>query len=159
MLQEVQTFLYREARLLELNRFDEWLELFTDDVRYWMPVREEVQGQEGTGGGADSFSLYDDDKKSLSLRVTRIQTGGAHAEVPASVTQRLITNILAQSSGDDLEVSSSFMVYQERRGRHGVTFFGRRDDLLRRHGESFRIARRKIELAQAILPSTISIFF
>src|SRR2546428_13992676 len=96
MLQEVQTFLYREARLLELNRFDEWLELFTDDVRYWMPVREEVQGQEGTGGGADSFSLYDDDKKSLSLRVTRIQTGAAHSEVPASVTQRLITNILTK---------------------------------------------------------------
>src|SRR6202011_2051207 len=36
---EVEQFLYREARLLDERRFREWLELFTDDVRYWMAGR------------------------------------------------------------------------------------------------------------------------
>ncbi len=34
VIREVEQFLYREARLLDERRFDEWLELFTDDVRY-----------------------------------------------------------------------------------------------------------------------------
>jgi 3-phenylpropionate/cinnamic acid dioxygenase small subunit len=36
---EVEQFLYREARLLDERRFHEWLELFTEDVRYWMAGR------------------------------------------------------------------------------------------------------------------------
>ena len=38
LILEVQQFLYREAHLLDQRRFDEWLALFTTDVRYWMPV-------------------------------------------------------------------------------------------------------------------------
>ena len=38
-LREVEQFLYKEARLLDSRRFSEWLELFSDDLRYWMPTR------------------------------------------------------------------------------------------------------------------------
>ena len=38
LIREVEQFLYREARLLDERRFHEWLTLFTDDVRYWMPA-------------------------------------------------------------------------------------------------------------------------
>ncbi len=157
----VEAFLYSEARLLEDNRFDEWLECFSDDVRYWMPVRESTGASSDAAGNTDAFALYDDDKKSLTLRTLRIKTGIAHAEVPLSVTQRLITNVTAAPAAIDgeFDVNSSFMIYQERRGRHGTTFFGRRIDLLRRNEGRLLIARRKIELAQAILPATISIFF
>ena len=124
---EVEVFLYIEARLLEENRFDAWLECFTADARYSLPVREHVEGGDATAG-ASGFALYDDDKQSLQLRVTRIKTGVAHAEVPYSVTQRLITNVMvfAGDKEEECMVSSNFMVYQERRGKHGVTFFGHR---------------------------------
>ena len=36
---EVEQFLYREARLLDERRFHDWLELLTDDIRYWMAGR------------------------------------------------------------------------------------------------------------------------
>jgi 3-phenylpropionate/cinnamic acid dioxygenase small subunit len=39
MIREVEQLLYWEARLLDERRFHAWLDLFTDDVRYWMPVR------------------------------------------------------------------------------------------------------------------------
>lgn len=39
LIGEVEEFLYREARLLDERRFDEWLDLFTDDARYWMGAR------------------------------------------------------------------------------------------------------------------------
>src|SRR5258706_9551874 len=37
---EIEEFLYREAHLLDEHRLDEWLGLFTDDVRYLIPLRE-----------------------------------------------------------------------------------------------------------------------
>jgi dibenzofuran dioxygenase beta subunit len=163
LFREIEAFLYAEARMLENNSFDEWLNCFTDDVHYWMPVRENVEASVAKSTESDSFALFDDDKKSLQLRVLRVQTGEAHAEVPPSTTLRLISNIVAEpntaAADASLAVSSSFMVYQERRAQHGVTFFGRRFDVMRRENETLRIARRKIDLAQTILPTTISIFF
>jgi 3-phenylpropionate/cinnamic acid dioxygenase small subunit len=44
--QEVETFLYEEARLLDKWRLHEWLDLFTEDARYWMPMRETLPPSE-----------------------------------------------------------------------------------------------------------------
>ena len=158
----IEEFLYMEARALEDNRFDDWLKFFSDDVRYWMPVRENVDKARHVADESDSFALYDEDKKSLELRILRIQTGHAHAEVPLSVTQRYITNIfakpLATQARDMQQVFSNFMVYQERR-QHAVTFYGRREDTISTFGTSLKIVHRRIDLAQTILSTTISIFF
>jgi len=38
-------FVYREARLIDEKRFDEWYDLYADDGRYWMPLmRSQPQG-------------------------------------------------------------------------------------------------------------------
>ena len=42
LIREVEQFLYREARLLDERRFREWLELLTEDVRYWMVTRSNL---------------------------------------------------------------------------------------------------------------------
>ena len=65
----------------------------------------------------------------------------------------------ATAADDSCHARSSFIVYQERRGQHGVNFYGRRNDVIRRVGSELKIASRKIELAQSILPTTISVFF
>ena len=38
-IREVEQFLYREARILDARRFDDWLDLLADDIKYWMPLR------------------------------------------------------------------------------------------------------------------------
>ena len=157
---EVEQFLFEEAALLEENRLREWLDLFTEEVRYYMPIRRNVQPDNDTEA-APAFAYYDDDKTSLELRVRRIETGVAHAESPVSVTQRLITNVRVQrgEKADELIAHSSFLVHQERRDRHSASFIGKRRDALRREGAALKIAGRQIHLAQTILPATISIFF
>jgi 3-phenylpropionate/cinnamic acid dioxygenase small subunit len=159
---EIERFLLEEAAILEEGRFDAWLDLLSEDVRYVMPVRRSVQpgtGKTIAGSGEETFALFDDDKASLTLRVERLKTGSAHAEVPPSTTQRLITNIRVENDADDatVVVHSRFFIYQERQGRYAATFVGKRRDLLRRAGGSWKIANRRIELAQTILPTTISI--
>jgi 3-phenylpropionate/cinnamic acid dioxygenase small subunit len=161
---EVQTFLIREASLLDEGRFDEWLDLLTDDSRYIMPVRRTVESRPTAPietGDEAVFSLFDDDKPSLTTRIRRIETGLAHAEVPLSTVQRLISNIRLEpgTNSSELVAHSSFFIYQERRGRNATTFIGKRRDRLRRENGMWKIAHRYIQLAQAILPATISILF
>jgi len=159
---EITDLLFTEASLLDEGRLDEWLLLLSDDIRYVMPVRRDVQpSKSGPEEADETFSIYNEDKASLATRVQRIGTGSAHAEVPRSVTQRLITNVRVEAgaTNDNMVVHSNFLVYQERRGRHSVTFIGKRRDRLRREDGTLKIAERRIDLAQHILPSTISIMF
>jgi 3-phenylpropionate/cinnamic acid dioxygenase small subunit len=159
----IEQFLAYEARLLDEHKFDEWLALLADDIKYLMPINESLQQPPDASSKVPegSFALFDDDKDSLTLRAGRMQSKVAPTEVPAALLQRLITNIQAFSSDapNQYQVRSNFLVYQERRGRHASTFIGRRDDLLRHTDGAFKITRREIHLAQTLLPATISLFF
>ena len=39
---EIEDFLWDEAELLDDFRYEEWLDLLTDDLVYWMPIRRNV---------------------------------------------------------------------------------------------------------------------
>ena len=41
--QEVQDFLFREARLLDERRLTDWLDLLADDIHYFMPIRRNIK--------------------------------------------------------------------------------------------------------------------
>ena len=158
---EIEQFLYAEARLLDTGRLYEWLELFTEDTRYWMPIRETLDEHTPALGPDElALALFDDDKQFLVLRVQRLDTGLAHAEMPRSRTRHLITNVQVASAEErELTVRSSILVYQGRLEQTEALFVGWRDDRLRPEGESWKIARRKIMLDHALLPRVLSIFF
>ena len=159
---EIEHFFYSEARLLDQGRFHEWLDLFTDNVQYWMPTRDIVQGgtgQEDEGGLV--FHYLDENKASLLLRVKRLDTGIAHVEVPPSLTRHLISNIIIQETNrpNELVVHSNFIVFQSRKEREQAWFVGEREDRLRKVDGQWKIAQRKIVLDHPVLPRTLSIFF
>src|SRR5262245_15664641 len=159
---EVEQFLYREARLLDEGNLHAWLELLTDDVRYLMPAREVGvrEAAEEVDDQALAFRLYDEDKKSLTMRVARLDTGMAHVETPPSITVRQITNVELVSVDDqEVTVRSNYCVYQSRLDKLESTFYGSRRDTLRKANGEWKLARRKIMLAHPVLPRTISIFF
>lgn len=154
---EIEELLYREAHLLDEQRFDEWLDLFTDDVEYLIPLREHVQGDVDPPG----HPIVKDDKLMLTMRVKKHQTGFSHVEIPKSMTCHLITNILVEDgeTPDELVVLSTFLVRQARKLRDEAWWAGRRRDLLRRVDGGWKIARREVLLDATILPRGISIFF
>src|SRR6266508_6442029 len=119
--QEIERFLYHEARLLDSLRFHDWLALFTDDAQYRMPTIENVQNQEHAYESDDlHFGYFNDDKPGLALRVSQLDTGLRHAEVPPSLTERFITNILVEpaEASDEVHAFSNFLFFQVRHGRH-----------------------------------------
>lgn len=164
LFRRVEDFLYFEAELLDDRKLREWLELFADDARYWMPVRHNALerpadvGEELARPG-ESF-YFDDDKKSLAIRVERLYKNNAWAEMPPSRTRHLVSNVrIKKDDGLEIEVHSNFLVYRTRMETDQDLFVGKREDVLRRSKESFKIARRAIILDQAVLAAkNISVF-
>lgn len=154
---ELEEFLYREARLLDEHRFEEWLALFTDDAEYFIPLREHVQGNVEPAG----HPVIKDDKLMLTARVRKDQTGLSNVETPPSMTCHLISNVFADEGPGPGEctVFSSFIVRQARKLRDEAWWVGRRTDVLRRANGEWKIARREVQLDATVLPRGISIFF
>ena|ERR687896_2279536 len=160
----IEDFLYLEAELLDNRKLREWLDLLTDDIRYWMPIRhnplerpDDVSDE--LAGPGEGF-YFDDDKGSLRLRVERVYTKNAWAEMPPSRTRHLISNVRIKNDlGSEIEVHSNFLVYRTRMETDQDIFVGTRQDRLRRVNGEFKIARRTIILDQAVLSAkNISIF-
>ena len=166
--QEIEDFLYCEADLLDERRYDEWLALLAEDVRYWMPMRRNVKvddlEREFTREGHD-ISWFDEGKDTLTRRVRQIQTGIHWAEEPVSRISHLISNIqlieVNPSAADPAEVSvrCRFLVYRNRVETETDILVGKREDKLRRAGSDWQIAHRKILLDQNVLLSKNLTFF
>src|SRR5580700_9718813 len=165
LIREVEQFLYREARLLDERRFHDWLQLFTDDVRYWMVTRSNLYPRSSKAiailnpgrnvdetADEDGLAVLDETKKTLEGRVARLETGMAWAEDPPSRTRHLISNveIAADASGSKLTVHCNFMVYRSRGETEQDFYVGDREDRLRWVDHGWKIARRRLVLDQNV---------
>jgi biphenyl 2,3-dioxygenase subunit beta len=162
--QKIEDFFYFEAELLDDRKLREWLDLLTDDVRYWMPIRdnplerpEDLSDELAKPG--DGY-YFNDDKQSLRVRVERVYVKNAWAEMPPSRTRHFVSNVRIKSdNGIELEVHSNFLVYRTRMETDQDIFVGTKRDILRRTNDSFKIAKRTIILDQAVLSAkNISVF-
>jgi len=166
--QEIEEFLYREADLLDERRYEDWLALVAEDVRYWMPMRRNVKvddiEREFTREGLD-ISWFDEGKETLTRRVRQIQTGIHWAEEPVSRISHMVSNVrLLEASptwADPVEVTvrCRFLIYRNRVETETDILVGKREDLLRRVDGQWQIARRKIVLDQSVLLTKNLTFF
>ena len=166
--QDVEAFLYHEANLLDDRQYEEWLDLLTDDVRYWVPMRRNVKfgelEREFTREGQD-INWFDEGKTTLTQRVRQILTGVHWAEEPLSRLSHLVTNVeiteATPSATDAAEVSlrCRFIIYRNRVATETDILVGRREDRLRRVDGQWRIAQRQVFLDQNVLLAKNLTFF
>ena len=161
---EVEQFLYMEAALLDDGNFHEWLAILAEDVHYWMPTRYNRTRRERDKdiSGPHEIAFFDEDLTSLRARVKRLDTGMAWAEDPPSRTRHLVTNvqISPRPGRGEYDVVSAFFCYRTRLETDVNLFVGRREDMLRKTSDGWRVARRKIILDQnVVLSKNISVFF
>jgi 3-phenylpropionate/cinnamic acid dioxygenase small subunit len=159
---DVLHFLNVEADLLDEGRFDEWLELLTEEVRYRMPVTVTRERSDLPIYAAD-MEIMSESIHSLRLRIDRLKTEYAWAEDPPSRTRHLVTNVVVRQGASDDEVlaSSSFCVYWSRSiAPQGDFFIGRRRDRLVRVAGAWRLAEREMFLDSATLSANgVTILF
>src|SRR6201985_1737676 len=135
---DIEDFYYHEADLLDDRRFREWLDILADDITYFMPIRRNVKfgqqaARENTKMG-EGISWFDEDKWTLTKRVEQILTGVHYAEEPLSRITHMVSNVQIKGArpeigeARELDVSSRFLVYQNRVQYETYTFAGRRHD-------------------------------
>ena len=134
--QEIEQFLYHEARVLDERRYEEWYALLTDDIHYYMPTRynrlKREAGKEFSAAGEAAF--FDENKRSIAQRIRRLNTGMAWAEDPPSRTRHLVSNVVIRPRGNrEYEVDCYYLLYRSRLEREPLSIV---TEVLR--GDAFR---------------------
>jgi benzoate/toluate 1,2-dioxygenase subunit beta len=142
LLREVEQFIYREARLQDELRYDDWESLWTDDAIYWVPAN---------GDDIDptsQMSILFDNRSRIATRIKQLQTGKRHSQNPPSKLRRLVSNvelIEPDPTDDDILAGANFLIYESR--ERGVTLWaGRSEYRLRRTEDGLQMAGKKVLL-------------
>lgn len=158
---EAYSFLMREAELLDEHREREWLDLFTDDAEYLMPVRVNRERGEGDGFSEEAY-YFEETRGSLELRVRRLETAYAWAEDPPSRTRHFVTNVRVSEGEeeDEVVVRSNLLLYRSRGSDPRQDFISaERKDTLRKEDGQWRLKKRVILLDHSVLMThNLSIF-
>jgi len=138
----IEQFLYHEARLLDTQQLEAWLELYTDDATYWVPLE---QGQKDP---VETSSLIHDDRTLLALRVQQARHPRAHARLPLARTVHQVGNIMAAADGPEMRVHSTLQLVEWRNDRQRF-WAALVEHRLRPSGGSFKIAHKRIDLVNS----------
>jgi ethylbenzene dioxygenase subunit beta len=153
-LREAERLLYREARLLDERRLDEWLDLFAPDGVYWLPIAED-------GDPTREPSLLFDDSAQRVQRVFQLLHTPRHAQRPPSRTIHLLANVELDEGvpeADSAVVYCSMVVFELRPGdRQQIGLgeqraFAARCEYRLRYTDAWRIVLKKVLLINRDLP-------
>ncbi len=151
--QEAEGFLYREARLLDQRHFEEWLDLFTKDGIYWIPIVDDTDPEQ------EPSILYDDSAL-RAQRIFQLLHQPHYAQMPPSRTVHVISNVEVENGdreGDAL-VRCTLVVVEIRPGHSQQFGLGKQNSFAGhceyrlRDERGWHIALKKVLLIDRDLP-------
>jgi len=142
---EVEQFLFRQAELLDSRRWQDYIELFTEDGVYWMPARPEDATWDGVP------SIFAEDRNLMSVRMKRVLHPDAWSQRPLWGTNHLVGNVVIDATRSDarqVRARSRFHMMELRRDdvRH---FAGAYTHELVREGGVLRIKLQRVDMINA----------
>ena len=140
---EIEQFLYHEARLLDTQRYEEWLALFTDDATYWVPLEKDQNDP------LEVSSIIHDDRTLLDLRVKQARHPRAHARSPLARTVHQVGNVMSLGDAEGDQLVASTLVLVEFRAERQRVWGAMVEHRLRRTGSGLKIARKRIDLVNS----------
>ena len=139
----IQLFLFHEARLLDTQQLEAWLELFTEDATYWVPLERDQKDP------LETSSIIHDDRTLLELRIKQARHPRAHARLPLARTVHQVGNVMVLSeTGSETTVASTLQVVEfrnEKQRLHGALVEHR----LRKANGTFKIAHKRVDLVNS----------
>lgn len=157
---EIEDFYSREADLLDERRFEEWLDMLHPDIRYRVPMSQNVHSRDaGAEFLIDDLAVcwMDEGKRTLTQRVAQLRTGLHWAEEPMSRTCHIYSNARVLDSRDDngarrATAKTRFLVYRNRLHSEVDLMVGKRvDELVAEPGAGWKVLSRTVYLDQTVL--------
>ena len=147
---ELADFVAMEATLLDAGRLDEWLALFADDGRYWVPLQGAAQVDP-----VGHNSLAYEDRLLLALRIERLKNPRAHSQQPRSRCQHVLQrSVLVDAAGRDRgvhELRTPFLYVESRDGEQVLLTGTYRHWLVDVDG-AWKIRLKRVDLLDADRP-------
>ena len=146
---ELFAFIANEAALIDARRLDEWLALFADNGRYWVPLQGAAQTE-----GAPHNALADEDRLLLALRIERLKNPRAHSQHPSSRCQHILQQpqvVQADAAQGRYELRTPFL-YIESRGERQLTLAGTARHRLVRRADRLQIELKRVDLLDSESP-------
>ena len=143
---DLADFVYREARLIDERRFEEWFDLFAEDGRYWLPMRRDQ-----TDPLAEQSITYEDKPLLLKARVLRLAGGKAYSDRPPVLCQHVLQAPAVEDLDHDANryrTRTPFFYAEFRQGEQAV-LAGTARHLLRLDGGALRIVEKRVDLLNA----------
>ena len=137
-----EQFLYHEARLLDTQRYEEWLALFTDDATYWVPLEKDQPEP------LETSSIIHDDRTLLELRVKQARHPRAHARQPLARTVHQVGNVMIEEGKDEIQVTSTLQLVDFRNQKQRL-YGALVEHRLRRVNGGFKIAHKRVDLVNS----------
>jgi benzoate/toluate 1,2-dioxygenase beta subunit len=135
---DVEQFIYREARLADEHRYDEWEALWTDDAVYWVPFGSDDADPES------QMSVIYDNRSRIATRIKQFKTGKRHSAVPLARVRRIVSNIEVDDGEDEIRAGANFVAYESR--ERGITLWAGRAEYRLRRTPELRMAAKNVYL-------------
>ena len=146
---EIVALNYRYARCLDENRLDEWPEFFTEEGRYLIQPRDNLdQGLEG-------YWLYFENKRMLRDRVVSLKDVNIYK---IHYERRLVTNVeLTGRDGDGWLARANYLVmHTDNEGRGSIFSVGEYRDRIVKSEGALRFRERLVIVDTFVVPSHLS---
>lgn len=108
--QTIEALILRECRLLDQGLLDEWLQMYTQDAIYWLPIDENADPL------SDSSIIYDN-RLRLEVRVEQFVRQKRVSQAPGSQSMRMVSNLDVEAQGENqARARFSMLVLEVRSG-------------------------------------------
>lgn len=157
---DAEQLIYREGYCLDSRDWDNWLQLFTEDAVFWVPAWKD-ENEQTSCPDTELSLIYYEGRQALKDRIWRLNSRLSAASTPLRRTAHMTSNILVheQTADHGAKVTASFAVFQfdpKRQSDH--VFFGNYEYLIRFDAGSWRIAWKKVILANDHIPAVADVY-
>jgi 3-phenylpropionate/cinnamic acid dioxygenase small subunit len=154
---EVERFIFDEAALVDQCRWQEWLEMYTEDMVYWAPSwvneREMTTDPEG-----EVSIIYMNSRKELEHRIWRFTSGESPASYPLPRTNHIISNVRILEDRRDSVVVASNWLTQCYRNKEQFLYGGFYEHTLIRSDSGLKISQKKVVLLNDVVLGYVDVY-
>ena len=158
LLAAVGALIQREASLLDVQRWDDWLALYCEDALFWVPAFR-MDGTYTEDPATELNMIHIDGRAGLEDRIFRVRTEIALSATPVPRTSHLVGQPLIEADdGRHVLASASWQVAWSNDVRGARVRAGRYAYRLRRGGAGLLIAAKKVLLLDPVIDGYFDVY-
>ena len=150
----------QDGGLLDDRRWDEWLDLYTPDCTFWVPMWRDEDSLNDDPAGTLAHVYYEN-RKGIEDRVMRVRSGKSPASRPLPRTAHLASYVDVEvlDGQDRMKARASWACHVLfTRARHQHVFFGRSEYALVSAPGGWKIKAKKVVLHNDDIPGVLDFY-